>query len=198
MWTIVGALKSEISPLFDAFPVLKKTIYNSGTLYESAKLHLLRTGVGWQSAGKSFAAYLKQHKPDTIINIGLAGCLSDECVPGQIYSVHRVVHEKSGAGIEVPHERKDKQLAPVSLLTVDEAVFSNVKRNQLFHNFTTKLVDMEAFYLAEICTKNAIPFKCIKITSDNADEQAREVFMQNYKILSRQLCEYVKMIVLKE
>jgi len=192
MWTIVSALKSELSPLFSYFPVLEKSILNGGTFYRTEHLQLLRTGVGGNKVEQVFDAFLQDHHSDLVLNIGLAGALAMEHEPGRIFFINEVLYKKAETGFNLPKPAPDIPFPAARLLTVDKAVTDSQIRNGLQKKYSAELVDMEAYYLAQKCAVENIPFCSIKIISDRADQQTEEMFMSNYKQMSQRLCKAIR------
>lgn len=192
MWTIVSALKSELNPLFTYFPLLNKVPLNGGTLYRTEYLQLLRTGVGQEKTKQVLEAFLKDHHPDLVLNIGLAGSLTAEYEPGRIFYINEALYEKTKTVIKLPKLSADIPFPAARLLTVNKAVTEAQTRNVLHKAFAADLVDMEAYYLAQRCSAEGIPFYSIKIISDRADQTTEQMFMENYKEKSRTLCTAIR------
>ena len=152
MWTIVSALKSELNPLFTYFPLLNKVPLNGGTLYRTEYLQLLRTGVGQEKTKQVLEAFLKDHHPDLVLNIGLAGSLTAEYEPGRIFYINEALYEKTKTVIKLPKLSADIPFPAARLLTVNKAVTEAQTRNALHKAFAADLVDMEAYYLAQRCS----------------------------------------------
>ena len=82
-----------------------------------------------------------------------------------------------------------------SLLTVDEAVLDTKRRDKLYSQTGCRLVDMEAFHIAQFCEAHRIALLIIKIASDSADENTLNVIKTNRSQLKQSLTEaYLKLI----
>ena len=187
MWTIISALKSELNPLFTYFPLLDKVPLNGGTLYRTEYLQILRTGVGQEKTKQVLKAFLKDHHPDLVLNIGLVGSLTAEYEPGRIFYINEVLSEKTEALFKLSKLSADIPFPAARLLTANKAVTEAQTRDALHKAFAAELVDMEAYYLAQKCSVEGIPFYSIKIISDRADQMTEQIFMENYKEKSRTL-----------
>jgi len=186
MITVVSALKSEIAPFLERYAVAEKTPLNGGSLYHASReQHFLRTGIGPEQAAKVLSYYLKSYRPYLLINIGFAGSLNPALKAGGLFYINEIrstVHESS----QIPAVPA-VDLPGCSLLTVSEAVVSDIKRAELSLRFGAGLVDMEAYELARIAGHHQIPFYCFKMVSDEAGDKAKEQFIKNYRTLANQL-----------
>ena len=183
MILIVAALKAELLPLIQYFRIEQKEIVAQGTLYHSEKLHLLRTGVGMQNAREVFSEYLKKYDPDKIINLGTAGTLNQKFSVGMIVEAGCIQNEQSEKIYPMRMQLEEQLFENVYLLTVKDAVLNQQRKERLFIQFNSDIVDMEAFVLASVALQHRINFYCIKIISDQADENAINQFKDNYKSL---------------
>jgi len=190
MFAIVAALKAEIIPLFNHFKITAKLKIGTGTLYQSEHLHLLRIGVGGQNAVSNLKRYFEKFNPDAILNIGFAGNMNRSEIHGTVFSVRRVFHISEKVGLNLKSFTQ-KDLSTASVLTVDAPLKDAHLRDDLFKQFQTDLVDMEAWYLAECASDRNIPFFSIKVVSDQADENVDDKFIATYKKQSRVLTEAV-------
>ena len=188
MFVIVAALKPEIIPLFNHFKIIAKLKIGTGTLYQSEHLHLLRVGVGGQNAVSNLKRYFEKFNPDSILNIGFAGAMNPSEIHGTVFSVRRVFHRSEKVGLNLKSFTQ-RDLSTASVLTVDSPLKDAQLRNDLFKQFQTDLVDMEAWYLAKYASDRNIPFFSIKIVSDQADENADEKFIATYQQQTRVLTE---------
>ena len=187
MITIVSALKAEIAPLLQKFPIREKRLLACGSLYISDKIHFLRTGIGKKKADNVFGLYLEQFLPETVLNIGLAGKLNPDLKIAHIYNISTIFYPENNA-IEINTLNKGQN---ASLFTSDEAVTSNTLRDGLFKIYGADLVDMEAYSLARICQNNKIPFYCTKIISDYANQNTENIFRRRFIKYAQKLSIYM-------
>ena len=190
MLTIIAALKSELLPLFDFYLLQNRIKMAGGALYQTNDVNLFRCGIGKEAVQKSFDLYVNNISTKGVINIGLSGALADNYKSGDIFLINEIWGENKSV-VFYPELMTIPGLSKAKLLTVEDAVFDSTKRDKLFEKYKAELVDMEAYYLAEICKRNNIPFYCVKIASDNANEQAKQQFMESYKKLAVQLTKKI-------
>ena len=191
MIAIISALKGEITPLFNHFPITKKLRMGKGTLYETSAFHLVRLGMGPENSKDTLNIYLAENKPDLILNIGMAGRLNPAIMIGSIHFINSIYCSKGSKSISLTVPSIITPQSSVSLLTVDQPVSDPLIRDNFFKKFQAGLVDMEAYGLAQAAAILDIPFYSIKIVSDSADENTKNDFIKDYEKLSEKLGEYV-------
>ncbi|MGD9900317.1 MAG: hypothetical protein AB7T22_14430 [Calditrichaceae bacterium] len=191
MITIISALKEEIRPFLETLTVKQKLKIGGGTLYAADDYHFLRTGIGVSNAENILQTYLLSYEPAEIVNIGTAGSLDENHQPGDIFYICKVYYKAVEQFIDLSLEENKTGTDPAVLLTVDQPVMNKSDREALQRRFKAGLADMEAYPLAKICANHNIKFTCYKIVSDLADENTKDEFMANYKVLSKKLAEYI-------
>ena len=191
MFTIVAALKSELDDLIQAIGPLNKSFIENGSLYAASGVHLLRTGIGAENAQRVLNRYLDQFQPEKIINIGTAGALNLGLQSGQIFSITGIINAADVDKIKIMQLQELKNTKSAILLTIDNPVLDEVCRNDLYNKFKADLVDMEGYYFAKIAAQQNIPFYSVKIITDFADRSAETDFLNNYKIFSKRLSNFL-------
>ena len=143
--------------------------------------NILYTGVGKINASYSASKAIFDFKPETIINFGTAGSLSDN-----LRGLHEVSIFKQrdmdaeGLGFALGETPFDKTSTitnnrkGLSCGTGDSFVESKPK-------LLTDLVDMEAYALAKICKLSGVQFICYKYISDNANSEAKGDWNENLR-----------------
>jgi nucleoside phosphorylase len=191
MTLVVAALKAELQSLIEYYKTDQKEIFGEGTLYFSEEVHLLRTGVGILKAWHSLSAYLQKYQPEKIINIGTAGALNPEFTVGLMTEPVVIKNNKAEVINPKPLFQDQFLLRKSKLITVEEPVITQKQKIKLFQNYTADIVDTEAFVLADLSRQKKIDFHCLKIISDQADENTMNDFKNNYKIIIEKLSGYL-------
>ena len=195
MILIVAALKTELLPLIKFFNIDQIKSIGSGTLYYNRKLHLLQTGIGMNNARVMLSEYLETYHPERILNIGTAGALNPEVVIGSVMQVEIILNKTFDKIYTELISPGPVYLKKAALLTMSRAVLDQKRKEKLFNNYKADLVDMEAFALAGIAAAKNIRLSCIKVVSDNADNNASIDFKNNYrdavKCLSESIISYL-------
>lgn len=191
MILIVAALKTELLPLIKFFNIDQIKSIGSGTLYYNRKLHLLQTGIGMNNARVMLSEYLETYHPERILNIGTAGALNPEVVIGSVMQVEIILNKTFDKIYTELISPGPVYLKKAALLTMSRAVVDQKRKEKLFNNYKADLVDMEAFALAGIAAAKNIRLSCIKVVSDNADNNASIDFKNNYKDAVKCLSESI-------
>jgi nucleoside phosphorylase len=148
---------------------------------------VLVTGVGKSRAAAGLARRLADGTPDLVVNVGTAGAV-DGVITGLVEVSWVTQHDFPYDAIEalvgnpvergyVVDEHGPPQLthsAPtdsVALATGDVFVASADEARRL-STAGIHLVDMEAFSYASVCAEFGVGFRCVKVVSDVADEDA--------------------------
>ena len=56
------------------------------------------------------------------------------------------------------------------------------------------LVDMEAYGYASVCAEFGVPFRCVKVVSDSADEGAGDSWLDTIDACARSLADWVSKV----
>ena len=186
---LVSALPIEMALLLSALKAQPVEKYSKKTgLYRAGHIDLLVTGVGPVMAKRSLLRYLEQHHPNRILNFGTAGILDDHLPVRAIYSISNCYqvgtneHETLSTG---------KILPIVICASAVHPVINTKEKHQIFQQTGAQLVDMECFTLAHITAQTGIKMSAIKVTTDNADKETRNIFNQHIKLSVQLLCDAV-------
>lgn len=141
--------------------------------------HIEYTGVGKVNAAIKAAQVIERYKPNLIINFGTAG------------GVTRSVHGLHEVGSFVQRDMDATGLGCV----LGETPFDAVKDISFGHEgvicgtgdsfvngdlpMHADLVDMEAYAIAKACLGAQIDFRCYKYVSDNANDEAGDLWKKN-------------------
>lgn len=157
---ILFALKAEAPDLFQ---------------YEN----VFEVGVGKVNSAINAATLIERYKPNRVINLGTAGCISSDIEPGGTYKCTHFSQRDMILGGCVIGPQAEELLSPITIgddgyrvSTGDNFVSDSTGINADF-------VDMEAYAIAKACKLANIEFICYKHISDMADENAKEHFQDN-------------------
>ena len=138
------------------------------------------TGVGKINASYNLMKLINEFKPKEVINYGTAGSLKSqlnglvECT--KFYQ--RDMDVRSLMDLELGQTPFDE----ISHIVIDEEGASCGSGDSFVNKkieLDVDVVDMEAYALAKICKLEKIKFRCFKFISDNADENARNDWIEN-------------------
>lgn len=159
--------------------------------FEGELLCCLITGEGPFEAATTTSHYLGQKKFNSVINLGIAGTLSDDFKVGEIYGVRSIYLIIDGK----PQFKSFKSFEKgADCLTSFERIVSSQKANKL--SGIGHLVDREAWGVAMAAKTCGVSFKCFKLISDVAGTiGACEIVRDNAQNGSLQLAQFLQNII---
>ncbi|QCI23227.1 5'-methylthioadenosine/adenosylhomocysteine nucleosidase [Buchnera aphidicola] len=219
---IIGALDKEIASLRNYIQPLKRTkVYNKtlyiGKLY-NINIILIKSGIGKVASSVACTILLNLCKLDLIINIGTAGSLNMELIPGNIvlpnstcyhdvdltvfgYSLGQIQNFPKLFLVNNFMMRlaetciiKSKIKYKTDLIISGDSFISKIEsRKILKKNFPTAIaVDMESTAIAQVCYQFKKPFLIIKSISDSSDNYAVSKFEQFVTLASKQFSKIIR------
>ena len=148
-------------------------------------------GVGKVNAVFNTLNAIEKHSPKQIINFGTAGSL-DVKIKGlvEVSSFFQRDMDASPLGFEVGQTPFEEDIEitfgreGVTCGTGDKFVTSTPI-------LKTDIVDMEAFAIAKVCKLKNIDFRCFKFISDNADNEAKDDWVDNVSLGAKLFIEKI-------
>lgn len=158
---------------------------------------LVRSGIGKVNASICTQVLIDLYAVDCVINLGVAGALNKELQLGDIVISSDTMHHDMDTtffGDElgvIPRMDEssfkcDQELIDIAkksieeeldvnhflgrIVSGDQFICDNEKRNKIFSHFKAYCVDMESAAIGQTCYLNKIPFVAIRSISDNSDE----------------------------
>ena len=139
-------------------------------------------GVGKVNAVFNTLNAIEKHSPQQIINFGTAGSL-DVKIKGlvEVSSFFQRDMDATPLGFEIGQTPFEENIEitfgreGVTCGTGDKFATSAPK-------LKTDIVDMEAFAIAKVCKSKNIDFRCFKFISDNADNEAKDDWVDNVSL----------------
>ncbi len=204
---IVGALEEEIRPLVEAVEDLQESKWAKQPLYQGVigdrEVVLAASGVGKVKAAACSQHLIDQFSPEAVICTGVAGAVSAGIGIGDIVIGERALQHDFDLGrrgflkkLTKRWLRAEPTLVELALecaralgfgdrvhvgkvLTGDQAIASEEKRQWLRETFGGDCVDMESAAVAHVCRWNRVPFVIVRAISDSALEKSVEEFKQS-------------------
>lgn len=169
-------------------------------------VEVLVTGVGKAVAATSLARRLASAAPPSlVVNVGTAGGL-DPAVSGVVEVGYVTQHDFPYDAIELLAGPVDRGYhlgpgaAPVAVRGMPPGV-TGVATGDVFVADPARaaeiaaggvaLVDMEAFAYAAACASFGVPFRCVKVVSDFADQDAGLSWLETIDACARALGDWV-------
>ena len=149
------------------------------------------TGVGKVNAAIAATEAVLEARPAHLINYGTAGALNPEItgLNRVSYIVQRDMDVRP-LGFKLGHtpfdtiNHIDLNGTGVSLGTGDHFVTTPPE-------LITDIVDMEAYAIAKVCKLKNIDFRCFKFISDNADNEAKDDWVDNVSLGAKLFIEKI-------
>ena len=172
-----GRLEMKILILVAIEDELKRT--------DLPNLQIEYIGVGKVNAAFNTLKAIQKYTPDTVINFGTAGSL-DPNIKGLV-EVSKFLQrdmDASPLGFEIGQTPFENDIEitfgrqGVTCGSGDKFVTSTPR-------LQTDIVDMEAFAIAKVCKLESIDFRCFKFISDNADNEAKNDWVENVSLGSK-------------
>ncbi len=151
-----------------------------------ASIQIVFIGAGKKDVQKNLKKPLSL-LPDRIINLGTCGSLDPQEFPiKKIVCIREVIHLQSlrNIGLEdLQYHSNDIQSA--SIISCEKPILKTEEHRRIITLSQAKLVDMEAFFIAEFSKENNISCAIYKIVSDYANEQSIEEYSKRLSLMKQ-------------
>ncbi len=160
---ILAALPRELAPLVQDWPVNTRSHTDSSTISECDRAIAVCAGMGQERVTHALELAEGRGPICSIVSVGYAGALHSGYVQGRIYWPAAIIEGASG-------ERFHCDGGTGTLLTVDHVVQREGKP-PLAQRWNADLVDMEAAVVAKLARMRGLPFRALKVVSDEAGDR---------------------------
>lgn len=200
---IISAMSEELELLLKEMDIERtdkkaNMQFNYGTLW-SKKVVAVVCGIGKVNAAVCTQILISEYKANKIVNVGVAGGIGEEIVPGDLVIANNLVqHDMDTTAFGDKHGQVprldtfdfkcDEELVSLAknvcanitkhksfvgrIVTGDQFV-ANVNKIRWFHEeFNALACEMEGGSIAHVCYLNHVPFVVIRSISDNANTGA--------------------------
>ena len=156
------------------------------------------TGIGKINSARVTTELILEVRPDLIVNVGTAGCLSEEML-GRVLGVNEVLERDMLAEPLAPRGTiplSDQQsihkssFGSARCATGDSFVTT---RDQWLLDNQVDLVDMELFAIAKVASHYGVEWKSIKFASDLADENAAKHWSDSLEKANLKISEMLEL-----
>ena len=201
---IIGAMDVEMEALLSALEN-KESEMVSGVTFTRGKLYgreavLAVCGIGKVAAALCAEAMILRYQPDAVINIGVAGTLTDRLSIGDMaIGSAAVCHDMDTTAIgdppgwisgldrvEIPLSRELADAFEDACRSVgvrsyrgviasgDQFISDREKKKEIAERFSAVACEMEGQAISQVCFVNDTPCAILRSISDNADGSAAE------------------------
>lgn len=225
---IIVAMEEEKKAIYDIMTDIKEIeIYNlkfqQGKINEKECI-LVQSGIGKVNAARTTQILIDNFEIEFIINVGVAGAISEELNIGDIFIAQSVVqhdfditafeHEKgfiTGVGklIDCDNQliekirnqinnikQKEYQVKSGIIASGDIFCTDENMKNKIKTKFNAYIIDMECAAIAQVAYLDNIPFISIRCISDIPNGENASVFDKNLEFTSKRCGEFLKILCL--
>jgi adenosylhomocysteine nucleosidase len=146
-------------------------------------------GMGPDRARAGTEQLLQQYAVTAVLNVGVAGALTDGLPVGGLYRVAKACRWPDVEIMFACREDRWTELPRAVLATAEEPVFDPLRRAAMAQH--AELVDMEGAVIAQCCQARSVPCYAIKGVTDLAGTNGRQRLLQNLDKISEALAERV-------
>lgn len=187
---ITSALKQESQPIKNGIDILH---------YKNLNIDYFTSGIGKEKSSKRIFDKINNSDIDFILNIGAVGNLNDDLkIKDIVFPSKFIAIENDSLNII--------DIDPIFINNYDNAkwckIFTSQKpvtnkpdKDNILQNTGACIVDMESFWIAQICNKNKINFLSIKVVSDYAENLSMSDFKKELYTNAESLVEPIKKIL---
>ena len=199
MLIIFGALKIELTPMLRSIHIYNIHKCGKTILYEGFKnnrpITIIQTGMGADNARKAaeffkdnYLEYIKSSisglgDNTEVLMIGFCGATDRNIEAGDtvVYRSIKNIEYSNGNSIvqngildlnreKLPNFLSSSGFIGVTGANVPEVITSPVIKKKLNSDFNIQVIDMESYWIGKVVSDMGLPFSCIRIVSDGADD----------------------------
>ena len=122
-------------------------------------------GVGKVNAAVCAQTMILKYSPDIMINVGVAGGLSDEFKIGDIAVADSVVEHDMDTSPIITSKRG-------VIASGDQFISKQEQRDRIKDNFGAIAAEMEGASIGHVCYMNGVPFGVLRAISDGANDDS--------------------------
>lgn len=206
---IIAALKEEIDPLVQSMEDVETSKWGRRIIHQGkigdCQVVAVAGGVGKVKAAACTQYLTDQFSIEALIGTGVAGAVNPRLHTRDIVICQRALQhdfdpgdpellkkfrrrwlEADGELVELALDAaKELNLAercrPGKVLTGDQAIVSQDRRQWLWETFQADCVDMESAAVAQVCQMNEVPWVIVRAISDSAEENSIVEFRGNLR-----------------
>jgi adenosylhomocysteine nucleosidase len=159
---IVAALEREVRPLVKPWRRTEKQHdQRRFQFFENDRAVLVCGGIGAEGARRAAEAILTLYRPRLVYSVGYAGALEPGLRVGEVLTPARVIDAGDGSSIRIPGGN--------SVLVSYNQVAGPEQKSKLWQSYGAQAVDMESAAVARAAELKTVPFKALKVISDEYD-----------------------------
>lgn len=155
----VAALRREVAPLIQNWRSTESAYSGRNfEFFEKGDRVLVCGGIGPEAARRATEAVITLYRPKEIVSVGFVGAMVEDMRVGEIAEPHSVVDGRDGSRTSIGR-------GAGTLLSSNSIARAEQKR-KLAHAYGAQMVDMEAASVARGAEVHGLPFRAVKVVSD--------------------------------
>jgi len=160
---ILAALPREVAPLVRDWPVRTLLHREGASIWECDGAIVVCAGMGRERVARALELAEGRVPLSSIFSVGYAGALRSGMAIDTVYWPATVIDAQTG-------ERFECKGSDGTLVTSDHVVHATEKR-ELAERWNADLVDMEAAAVARLAQTRNLPFRTLRVISDEAGDK---------------------------
>ena len=177
IWLLVAADQRELAGILDRATAWKRLRWPLDFAAEGAVgdcgFICAANGPGFRLAGEAADAALKrQPSVSRLVSVGLCGALHPDLRVGDVFAAIAVVDEDGNSFCAEP-PRAARPFHQGVLVSIDHVAQTAAERQELRRKYSADAVEMEAAAVAARARSAGLPFHCVRVVSDAAEETFR-------------------------
>jgi len=204
---IIAALKEEIDPLVRSMEDVETSKWGRRTIHQGktgdCQVVAVSGGVGKVKAAACTQYLIDRFSLDALICTGVAGAVNPRLQTGDVVISEKTLQHdfdpgdpellkkfrkrwvQADAGLVKLAREAARELGLADrchagkMLTGDQAIVSQERRQWLWKTFRGDCVDMESAAVAQVCQMNGVPWVIVRAISDSAEEDSIAEFRRN-------------------
>lgn len=192
--------------------------------YKDKKIVVVVSGIGKVNSAICTQLLIDRFNVECVVNSGIAGAISEKLdIADIVFSKDLIQHDVNAVNFgykigQIPRMGDDyifkgdiklldkmEQIAQNKgikyfvgrIVSGDEFVSANSKKQWLKDNFDAMCTDMESASIAHVCFLNKVPFIAIRCISDTADDRANMVYKE-FEEIALKKCFAISSTLIKE
>lgn len=177
--------------------------------YKNKTVVVVVSGIGKVNSAICAQLLIDRFGVECVINNGIAGAISEKLnIADIVFSTDLIQHDVNAVGFgyklgEIPRmnekstfiadEKLVKEAEKIAnangmsyfkgrIVSGDEFVSTNSKKQWIKENFDAMCTDMESASIAHVCFLNKVPFLAVRCISDTSDDRASMIYTEFEKI----------------
>ncbi len=176
-----GELKPFAERLTGLRPLKWPLDYAQEGILDDRRILLAANGPGPKLAAQALeiairaivAADLQSSALEAVVSVGFCGALRSDLQEGQILVANEIKDPQSSEPLPALEVETEHSFVSGAFVSQNSVASTAAEKTRLGGQFQAIAVEMEAFGVAARAKRAGLPFYCIKVVSDRADENLR-------------------------